>query len=330
MKTLHTIYTNFAKRLALVLTLLLTLGVTQVWAADELAYTITFSNSANGVTSIATTTQSSTVISSSSTSYVTNKPFSDISNAYYGGSSTDEKSTIRVGKSGDAGKISIALSNTGAVKASKIVVNCKLYSSSKAATLALNNQTAQNVPSSYGDLTFNIDDDITTLDLSTSKYVYVKSISVYKTAAPSTFTVTCQSNNISYGAVSQPSVTNVANNTAISANGNKLTVGSTTVTATPKAQDANYTYAFSNWSGIPAGGKVTADVTVTANFTRTARALTNYRTSCSTETVLSLRPQPAYRHSVKNLLFCKFHHINMSKITLLVCAFACKQLTNFL
>ena len=49
---------------------------------------------------------------------------------------------------------------------------------------------------------------------------------------------------------------------------------------------------------------------------------------CATQTVLSLRPQPAYRHSVKNLLFCKFHHINMSKITLLVCAFACKQLTN--
>ena len=49
---------------------------------------------------------------------------------------------------------------------------------------------------------------------------------------------------------------------------------------------------------------------------------------CTTQTVLFLRPQPAYRHSVKNLLFCKFHHINMSKITLLVCAFACKQLTN--
>ena len=55
----------------------------------------------------------------------------------------------------------------------------------------------------------------------------------------------------------------------------------------------------------------------------------NFITSCTTETVLSLRPQPAYRQFVKNLpFFCKFHHINMSKITLLVCAFACKQLTN--
>ena len=37
MKTLHTIYTNFAKRLALVLALLLTFGVTFVWGAEKTA-----------------------------------------------------------------------------------------------------------------------------------------------------------------------------------------------------------------------------------------------------------------------------------------------------
>ena len=65
-------------------------------------------------------------------------------------------------------------------------------------------------------------------------------------------------------------------------------------------------------------------------FKQTSSSTTYYYSypQCATQTVLSLRPQPAYRHSVKNLLFCKFHHINMSKITLLVCAFACKQLTN--
>ena len=44
MKTLHTIYTNFAKRLALVLTLL-TLGVTTAWAAEE---TVDFSQQGYG------------------------------------------------------------------------------------------------------------------------------------------------------------------------------------------------------------------------------------------------------------------------------------------
>ena len=99
-------------------------------------------------------------------------------------------------------------------------------------------------------------------------------------AAASTFTVTIAKNQDSWGTVDKNSVTSVANNTSISASSNVLTVGSTTVTATPHAQDANYNYAFSSWSGIPAGGKVIADVTVTANFTRTERTLTNYRTSC--------------------------------------------------
>ena len=71
--------------------------------------------------------------------------------------------------------------------------------------------------------------------------------------------------------------------------------------------------------------EVTYNKTTTGGTTIT---YSDYTTQCTTETVLSLRPQPAYRHSVKNLLFCKFHHINMSKITLLVYAFACKQLTN--
>ena len=102
-----------------------------------------------------------------------------------------------------------------------------------------------------------------------------------KKSGPSTFTVTIAKNQNSWGTVSQASVTSVANNTSISADGATLTVGSTTVTASPAATDANYTYAFSNWTGIPGTGKVTADVTVTANFTRTPRALTNYRTSCA-------------------------------------------------
>ena len=101
------------------------------------------------------------------------------------------------------------------------------------------------------------------------------------TAGASTYTVTIAKNENSWGSVDKSSVTNVANNTSISASSNVLTVGETTVTATPASADANYTYAFDSWTGIPDGGKVAANVTVTANFTRTERTLTNYRTSCS-------------------------------------------------
>ena len=82
-----------------------------------------------------------------------------------------------------------------------------------------------------------------------------------------------------YGTVSQASVANVPHGTVPSSSTNTVTVNGTTVTATPHAQDADYNYAFSSWSGIP--GSVTSAVTITANFTRTARTLTNYRTSCA-------------------------------------------------
>ena len=116
----------------------------------------------------------------------------------------------------------------------------------------------------------------------TTSASYIASIVVTYESGPSTYTVTVNSNNTNYGTVSQASVTNVANNTSISASSNVLTVGSTTITATPADQDADYNYSFSSWSNVPASGKVTADVTVTATFTRTERALTNYRTICCT------------------------------------------------
>ena len=114
MKTMNTIYTNFAKRFAVVLTLL-TFGLTSVWAEDELAYTIIFKNSANGNTQIQSTTKSSTVIAANCTTFVASQPFSNISKAYYG----DNKTSIRIGASSAPGTLDIALSNNGQVKATK-------------------------------------------------------------------------------------------------------------------------------------------------------------------------------------------------------------------
>ena len=94
-------------------------------------------------------------------------------------------------------------------------------------------------------------------------------------------------------------------------------------------EETNYTYFKLNVEG--SSQIRIAKMSITYESTSGGNSSTIYYHStpeCITQTVLSLIPQPAYRHSVKNLLFCKFHHINMSKITLLVCAFACKQLTN--
>ena len=95
------------------------------------------------------------------------------------------------------------------------------------------------------------------------------------TTAASGYTVTIAKNNNSYGNVSASSVTGVTSGTSISASSNVLSVGATNVTAT-----ANSGYKFNNWTGIPGGGTVTGNVTVTANFA--AVSYTNYRTLCST------------------------------------------------
>ena len=94
------------------------------------------------------------------------------------------------------------------------------------------------------------------------------------------YTVTCNVVNGSYGSISQSSVTNVLPQTPISASGNVLSIGTTDVTATAKAKDDDYSYGCSGWTGLPAGGKVTGPVTVTATFTRSLRSYTNYRTAC--------------------------------------------------
>lgn len=114
-------------------------------------------------------------------------------------------------------------------------------------------------------------------------YRYAKNASGTSTIGVSlstlkTYTVSVVSNNGGYGSVSPTSVTNVPHGTVPTSNGNKLTVNGTTVTATPTSSDDDWAYAFSSWSNVPAS--VTGACTITANFSRTERTYTNYRTEC--------------------------------------------------
>lgn len=360
MKTLHTIYTSFAKRLVISLMVLMTVGVGTVLGAEELAYTIVFSNGANGNSEIKTTTQASTVIASDSRKYVTTSPFSAISKAYYG----DTKTSIRLGTSSAEGALTIALSSDGQVSATKIVVSCGYWKSGENPTLSINSLASQSISSPEQDLTFNVKKDITSLSLNTSKRAYIYSISVYTEASAPTYAVTWKngghgtaptsptsasevtlptlsatgythtgwkadvdvkkgSNTISagtpidnntvvtlsqattftaqwsaktytvnftaspngYGTVSQSSIANVPYGTTVTGNSNAITINGTIVTATPAAKDANYSYSFNNWSNVP--NTITGTCTITANFTRTERELTNYRTTCSTQATVS-------------------------------------------
>ena len=81
-----------------------------------------------------------------------------------------------------------------------------------------------------------------------------------------TFTVQIESSNSEYGSINQSSIT-VEYGTRIAVDGNTLTIGEYTITATPTADNPTYDYVFVNWTN--AVSEVTGDITITANFERT-------------------------------------------------------------
>ena len=80
------------------------------------------------------------------------------------------------------------------------------------------------------------------------------------------YTVTITANPNGYGTVSTDSVT-ADYWTSISENGNRLTLWTTTVIATPMEADVQYTYTFSGWDNT-CGNIITWDCTITAKFDR--------------------------------------------------------------
>lgn len=80
-----------------------------------------------------------------------------------------------------------------------------------------------------------------------------------------TYTISVQSNNTSWGTVNVPTISNVPYGTSITTSTDMLTIGSTTVTATPHSADT-YSYYFDYWYN--AGGIVTGDRTISAMFGR--------------------------------------------------------------
>ena len=154
------------------------------WAAEK---TITFGNKATRATTIEASLKASTVIKGG-LDYVTAKPFTvNKGTCYYGGGSADEKASVRLGKKNVASSLTIALSETGKVKASSIVVNCKqMNDNSAGGTLAVNGLAAQEFPSSASDLTYTFSEpaNITSIKLEATKSVYVYSITVTYTDSP--------------------------------------------------------------------------------------------------------------------------------------------------
>ena len=158
------------KKLLLMKTVLLlfalVVGSSSVWADS---YTITFKTGTGDGSSASTSTACSTIVSAGS-SYLSGNLATD-TRVYYGGSAG-----LKLGASSDAGVLKMNLANN--VKPTSIVVNAKRYN--KAATIAANGKTAQNLTSSFADYTFTFDGntEISYIQLNSSKYCWVASVTV--------------------------------------------------------------------------------------------------------------------------------------------------------
>ena len=101
---------------------------------------------------------------------------------------------------------------------------------------------------------------------SENQYRITGNLEVIYTEEIQTFTVSIAVNNADYGTVSESSIT-VDYGTAISVNGNQLTIGDTTITAIPTTDNPTYDYAFTGWTNT--ASEVTEAITIIANFEMT-------------------------------------------------------------
>ena len=167
-------------------------------------YTITFSTGSGDGTSASTSTACSTIVSDGS-SYLSGN-LATATKIYYSGSGG-----LKMGTSSAAGVIKMNLASS--VTPTSIVVSAKLYNSSKATTLKVNGSDTQSITADFSDLTFNITSEISYLQLESSKYCWIQSITV-NTSGGSTpsLTLTPTSASVAATDVANQSITLTTSN----------------------------------------------------------------------------------------------------------------------
>ena len=198
---------------------------------ESSSYTITFKTGSGDGTAINTSTSCSTIVSGGA-NYLSGN-VATASSAYHSGASG-----LKLGASSSAGSLKMNLSSIGQVTPSTIVIRAKRYNSSKAATISVNGETAQDVGSEFNNYTFsfNTNTSITYLQLNSSKYLWVESVTVnYDIVDEHTLTITQSTGgtiNVKYS------------------NGDEVTTGASIAEGTVLNVEAasNVGYVFTNWT----------------------------------------------------------------------------------
>ena len=140
------------------------------------SYTIEFNSTTTNPGTLYTSTKASTFVVSGA-EYLTTQPFTSVSNSFYGGKSNGLP--LRIGKSDAAGYVTMVLSETGQVPATKIILSAKQYFSGKTKVIGVNGSDKQQPGNDYTDLSYDLDGTtISSITLDTDGYIYVKSITV--------------------------------------------------------------------------------------------------------------------------------------------------------
>ncbi|MBR5573767.1 MAG: InlB B-repeat-containing protein [Paludibacteraceae bacterium] len=274
MKTLYTTYNNFAKRLVMSLMVLMTVGVGTVLGAQE-----TLSGS---FTSSNTTSGGFTASGGSAGSYYKLQTGYIISDASYSVDATKSISvSMKVGTYGtySANKQSVdfyAVDKNGNIISNKVTAS---FSNANSSGTNFSGTITLNSGNSGNDVRFKF---ASNSNATSSVCARFYNFTITYESAPSTFTVTYDDNGATSGTVptddneyERGTAVTVLDNT-----GNLVKTG----------------YRFDGWqidkAGIVynAGDKFNISANTTLYAQWTARTLTNYRTSCSTETVVSLDP----------------------------------------
>ncbi|MBR6551175.1 MAG: bacterial Ig-like domain-containing protein [Paludibacteraceae bacterium] len=151
---------------------MLALGVGNAWGAN---YEIVAKKGSGDGSSLNTSTKVTDVFSNGT--YVAK--FTTATKSYYNGSNG-----LKLGTSNNAGDLQFTLTDEGKVKATTIIVSAKRYNTSNAVTLQVIaggvTCTAQNISNSanFTDYTYTINANITDIQLKTSKYCWVESITI--------------------------------------------------------------------------------------------------------------------------------------------------------
>lgn len=141
------------------------------------SYKIEFNNKSKQVAKVNVNTKASTFVITG-TEYLEAQPFSNPSNAYYGGNETNGL-PLRIGKKDASGSITMALSKAGQVNANKIILSAKQFTEDKTFAIGVNGSAKQQPGVDYTVLEFPLDGSpLTSIKLDSDGYIFIQSITV--------------------------------------------------------------------------------------------------------------------------------------------------------